>query len=344
MATPATGNRPTPERIFNTLNAHEQTAALLTAIELDIFSAIGAGANTAGAIAVKTGAAEKGARVLCDFMTVHGFLTKDHEGKYALTQESAFFLDRKSPACLASMAGFLGHKQTRARFDSLTEAVRKGGSVWSEGGDNTKPNDEFWVAFARSMAGLAVPSSQFIAALLRADEGKPCKVLDIAAGHGMYGITIATKNPKAEIVALDWPNVLSVAQENAQKFGVADRFSVRAGSAFEVEMGSEYDYVLLTNIFHHFDVPTCEKLMRRVQAALKPGGKAITLEFVPNEDRVTPPTAAAFSLIMLANTDSGDAYTFSEYEKMFRKAGFAKSTLHPVPEMPQQVIVSEKSA
>jgi len=343
MATPSTANRLTPERIFNTLNAHEQTAALLTAIELDIFSAIGAGANTAALIAAKTGATEKGARVLCDFMTVHGFLTKD-QGKYALTQESAFFLDRKSPACLASMAGFLGSKQTRTRFDTLTEAVRKGGSVWKEGGDNTKPNDEFWVAFARSMAGLAAPSSHFIAELIGAEEGRPCKVLDIAAGHGMYGITIARKNPRAEIVALDWPNVLSVARENAQKFGVGDRFSVRGGSAFEAEMGDGYDYVLLTNIFHHFDVPTCEKLMRRVQAALKPGGKAITLEFVPNEDRVTPPTAAAFSLIMLANTDSGDAYTFSEYEKMFRNAGFAKSTLHPVPEMPQQVIVSEKSA
>jgi SAM-dependent methyltransferase len=342
MATPATGSRPTPERIFNTLNAHEQTAALLTAIELDIFTAIGAGANTAAAIAAKTGAAEKGARVLCDFMTVHGFLTKDH-GIYALTEESAFFLDRKSPACAASMAGFLG-RQTRARFEALTAAVRKGGSVWSEGGDNTKPNDEFWVAFARSMAPLARPSSEFISGLLRAEEGKPCKVLDIAAGHGMYGITIARKNPKAEIVALDWPNVLSVAQENAQKFGVTGRFSARAGSAFEVEMGGGYDSVLLTNIFHHFDVPTCERLMRRVHAALKPGGKAITLEFVPNEDRVTPPTAAAFSLIMLANTDAGDAYTFAEYEKMFCNAGFAKSTLHPVPDMPQQVIVSEKSA
>jgi ubiquinone/menaquinone biosynthesis C-methylase UbiE len=342
MATPTTANRLTPERIFNTLNAHEQTAALLTAIELDIFSAIGAGANTAAAIAEKCGTTEKGARVLCDFMTVHGFLTKDY-GKYGLTQESAFFLDRKSPACVASMAGFLGHKQTRARFEMLTASVRKGGSVWSEG-DNTKPNDEFWVAFARSMAGLAVPSSEFIAALLRAEEGQPCKVLDIAAGHGMYGINIARKNPKAEIVALDWPNVLTVAQENARKFGVADRFSVREGSAFEVDMGVGYDYVLLTNIFHHFDMPTCEKLMGRVYAALKPGGKAITLEFVPNEDRVTPPTAAAFSLIMLANTEAGDAYTFSEYEKMFRNAGFAKSTLHPVPDMPQQVIASEKLA
>jgi ubiquinone/menaquinone biosynthesis C-methylase UbiE len=340
MAT-ATAGRPTPERIFNTLNAYQQTAALKTAIELDVFTAIGAGANTAAAIAAKTGAAEKGVRILCDYLTIQGFLTKD-QGRYALTQESAIFLDRKSPACAGSMAKFLGGEELRSNFESLTQAVRNGGSL-SSGRDNTKPNDEFWVAFARSMAPLTVPSSEFIAGLLRADEGKPCKVLDIAAGHGMYGITVARKNPKAEIVALDWPNVLTVAQENAKKFDVAERYSVRAGSAFEVEMGSGYDYVLLTNIFHHFDVPTCEKLMRRVHAALKPGGKAITLEFVPNEDRVSPPTAAAFSLIMLANTDTGDAYTFAEYEKMFRNAGFVKSTLHPLSEMPQQVVVSEKS-
>jgi len=343
MATPATANRPTPERIFNTLNAYQQTAALRTAIELDVFSAIGAGANTSAALAAKTGAAEKGVRILCDYLTVQGFLIKE-QGRYALTQESAIFLDRKSAACLGSMAGFLGTGFAKSNFDSLTEAVRKGGSVWREGHDNTKPNDEFWVAFAKSMAPLTVPSAEFISGLLRAEEGKPTKVLDIAAGHGMYGITVARKNPEAEIVALDWPNVLQVAQENAKKFGVADRYSVRAGSAFETEMGSGYDHVLLTNIFHHFDTAGCETLMRRVHEALKPGGKAITLEFVPNEDRVTPPVAASFSLVMLTNTDAGDAYTFSEYEKMFRNAGFAKSTLHPVPEMPQQVIVSEKSA
>jgi ubiquinone/menaquinone biosynthesis C-methylase UbiE len=342
MATPSTANRPTPERIFNALNAYQQSEALKTAIELDVFTAIGAGANTAAALAAKTGAAEKGLRVLCDYMTIQGFLTKDR-GKYALTQESAIFLDRKSPACVGSMSGFLGGKELRRNFDSLTQAVRKGGSV-SSGGDNTKPNDDFWVAFARSMAPLTVPSSEFIAGLLRVEEGQPTKVLDIAAGHGMYGITIARKNPKAQVVALDWPAVLEVAQENAKKFGVADRYSVRPGSALETDMGSGYDFVLLTNIFHHFDMSTCEKLMRRVQSALKPGGQAITLEFVPNEDRVAPPTAAAFSLITLANTDSGDAYTFPEYEKMFRNAGFAKSTLHPVPDMPQQVIVSEKSA
>lgn len=340
MATPSAASRPTPERIFNTLNAYEQTEALKTAIDLDVFTAIGEGADTAAAIAAKTGAAERGARILCDFLTIQGFLTKTAD-RYALTEESALFLDRRSPACLASMSQFLGSKWHKQNFERLTEAVRKGGTV-SQQGDNSKPNDEIWVLFARSMAPLTIPSAEFIAGLVRAEEGKPCKVLDIAAGHGMYGVTVAKKNPHAEIVALDWPNVLQVAQENAKKFGVADRYSVKPGSAFETEFGSGYDFVLLTNIFHHFDVPTCEKLMRKVHAALKSSGKAITLEFVPNEDRVTPPTTARFSMIMLANTDAGDAYTFSEYERMFRNAGFGNTTLHPVPEMPQQVLITEK--
>ncbi len=92
----------------------------------------------------------------------------------------------------------------------------------------------------------------------------------------------------------------------------------------KTDLGSDYDYVLLTNIFHHFDKPTCEILMKRVHGALKPGGKAITLEFVPDEGRVSPPTAAAFSLIMLVNTHDGDAYTFAEYNSDVWKCRICK--------------------
>ena len=340
MAAP-TVNRPTPEHIFNILSAYQQSAALKAAIDLDIFTAIGEGANTAAALAAKIGAAERGVRILCDYLTIHGLLTKE-DGRYALTQESALFLDRRSPACLATMAEFMGSEFNKKNFGALAAAVRKGGTASGEG-DNTKPKDEVWVTYARSMGTLAIPPAEFIAQLIRAGEGKACRVLDIAAGHGMYGITVARRNPNAKIVALDWPSVLEVAQENAQKFGVADRYSTRAGSAFEADLGQGYDFVLLTNIFHHFDKPTCEKLMRRAHAALNAGGRAITVEFVPNENRVSPPTSAGFSLVMLAGTDAGDAYTLSEYEKMFGNAGFVKTTLHQAPDMPQQVLVSEKA-
>jgi precorrin-6B methylase 2 len=313
---------------------------LRAGIELDVFSVIGAGAVAAAEVAAKTNASERGMRILCDFLTVMELLTKA-DGRYSLAPVSALFLDRSSPSCLATMTGFLSASWHKRNLESLTAAVRKGGSVGGEG-DNTKPQDEVWVAFARSMMPITVPAANFIAQLLRAPEGLPMKVLDIAAGHGNYGITIAKKNPNARIVAVDWPAVLAVAEENARAAGVSDRYAVKAGSALETELGSNYDFVLLTNIFHHFDQPTCEKLMRRVYPALKPGGKAITLEFVPNEDRVTPPAAAAFSLNMLIGTDAGDAYTLSEYKKMFANAGFADTDMQDVPNSPQRIMVTGK--
>lgn len=339
MAT-TTGPRPNPERIFNMINAHQQTAALRAGIDLGVFTAIADGARTAPAIAKAAQASERGVRILCDYLTVHGILTKD-AGGYGLTQDAAVFLNRHSPAYLGAMTGFLVNNAIVENFAALTEAVRTGKASGREG-DNTKPNDEMWVSFAKSMAALVTPNAMFLARLLGMAEKKSCKILDIAAGHGMYGITLAKQNPNARVAALDWPNVLNVAKENADKAGVGGQMEYRPGSAFETDMGNDYDYALLTNIFHHFQPATCEKLMRRVHQALKPDGTAVTLEFVPNEDRVTPPTSAGFSLVMLATTDTGDAYTLAEYEKMFQNAGFAKTTLHQVPDMPHQVLVSNK--
>jgi SAM-dependent methyltransferase len=135
---------------------------------------------------------------------------------------------------------------------------------------------------------------------------------------------------------------LAVAQENAEAAGVAGRFHKLPGSAFDVDFGSGYDVVLLTNFLHHFDVPTCESLLRKVHRALNPGGRVVTLEFVPNEDRVTPPLSASFSLQMLAGTPSGDAYTFSELDGMFRRAGFSRSEIHSLRRSPEQLVVSFK--
>jgi O-methyltransferase len=100
--------------------------------------------------------------------------------------------------------------------------------------------------------------------------------------------------------------------------------------------------VLLTNFLHHFDTATCETLLRKVHAALADGGRAFTLEFVPNEDRISPPEAAEFSMMMLGGSPSGDAYIFSELERMFSNAGFARSEIHPLPSSIEQVVISHK--
>ena len=334
-------SRPSPEHIFATLNAHQQTAALKTAIELDLFSVIDEGNHRCREIAKRLNASDRGVRILCDFLTVLGFLRKEDE-RYSLNEDAALFLSRRSPHYMGTIAEFLTDKQHHENLAHLADAVRRGGTTTGRG-NNLEPNDRLWVSFARSMAPLTVPTAIYIAQLVGAPELGAIRVLDIAAGHGMYGITIAQQNPKAQITAVDWPAVLEVAKENAAKAGVALRYTARSGSAFEAELGDGYDLVLLTNIFHHFDKETCVQLMRRAHQALKPDGRAVTLEFVPNEDRVSPPREAAFSLLMLVGTDAGDAYTFSEYKAMFQEAGFADTTIHRIPGMPQEVLLSQKS-
>jgi len=332
--------QPTPLLFFETANAYQRTAALRAAIELGLFTAIGEGQDTAAAAAKKCGAAERGVRILSDFLTVIGFMTKSGD-RYALTPDTAMFLDRRSPTYMGGAIRFLLSPHLTDGFKDLAAAVRKGGTIMPQDG-SLAPSHPMWVEFARAMAPMMGAAGEQIAGLLRAGEGKPWKVLDIAAGHGLFGIALAQKNPQAQVAALDWPTVLEVALENAEKAGVRNRYSTLPGSAFEVDYGSGYDIVLLTNFLHHFDVPTCEGLLRKVHAALAPGGRAVTLEFVPNDDRVTPPTSATFSMMMLGSTPAGDAYTFAELDRMARNAGFSRSELFPLPPTIQHVVISHK--
>ena len=194
--------------------------------------------------------------------------------------------------------------------------------------------------FAHAMVPMMMPAAMGIADVV--PSSGPVRILDIAAGHGIFGIVQAQRNPAAEVVAVDWPSVLAVATGNARRFGVADRHHTLPGSAFTVDCGTGFDIALITNFLHHFDIPTNVSLMRKVASALKPGGKAVILEFVPNDDRVTPPMAAGFALTMLAGTPAGDAYTLRDLQQIVQDAGFTGAvTTHPLP-TPETVVVATK--
>lgn len=340
MQTQDQAGGPTPQLFFQTANAYQRTQALKAAVELDLFTAIGGGKDSVETLAQRCGAAERGVRMLADYLTIQGFLTKEG-GKYRLTPDSALFLDRRSPAYMGPVLGFLHAPKFTEAFQNLTEAVRKGGTVAGEAG-TVAPEHPLWVEFAKSMVPMMAKPAEEIGIFVRQTQPEVKKVLDIAAGHGLFGIDIAKRCPQAEIVALDWPNVLTVAQDLAHQAGIQARYRTIAGDAFQQDFGTDYDLVLLTNFLHHFSMATCEALLRKVHRALTPGGRVITLEFVPNEDRVTPPPVAEFCLIMLATTPEGDAYTFKEYEQMFRAAGFIRTELHPVAGSIEQVLVSYK--
>jgi ubiquinone/menaquinone biosynthesis C-methylase UbiE len=323
------------------VNAYQRTEALRAAVELDLFTRVAAGQQTAAQLAAACQASPRGVRILADYLTIIGFLRK-RDDRYELTPDAEAFLNRQSPAYLGGALDFLLTAELRECFRHWTDAVRRGGTAVSDEGTVSHENP-IWEAFARAMAPLMHLPARLLADLVGGDAQQPLRILDIAAGHGLFGITMAQRYPQARVTALDWPKVLTVAAENARRAGVAARHTLLPGSAFDTDRGGPYDIVLLTNFLHHFDVPTCQRLAAKAHAALAAGGRALTLEFIPEPDRITPPSTASFALTMLATTARGDAYTFAEYEQIFAQAGFRRSEFHALPPTNQQAVVSYKS-
>jgi hypothetical protein len=333
-----------PLFFFDNINAFQKSAALIAAIELDIFTTLlqahSSREQTAEALAAKIGASEKGIRILCDFLALNGMLLKHHSASplawYEPTPDAAAFLDRRSPSALVHAPKFLAPPPLLAIADVLAASVRKGGTVTEQ---VTNENDPRWVDFARGIAPLTAASAAPIAELVR-QEG-PQKILDIAASHGLFGIACLKANPGAQVVAVDGEAVLEVGAENAQKAGVADRWRKLPGDAFAVEFDGGYDVALITNFLHHFEPEVNETFLRKIHASLNDGGKIVLLEFVPNDDRISPPIPASFALIMLTQTAQGDAYTYRQLCAMLENAGFRHVERHDPP-TPQTIITAMK--
>lgn len=336
MQPPATQTPPSLELVWENLMGFQRSAAMRAAIELDLFTAVAQGHTDVPSLARACQASERGIRILCDYMVVQRMLTKSG-GTYSLTPESQTFLSKTSPGYVGSAIGFMLLPSVVEGFATLTDAVRQGTTQLP--GHEMAHEHPMWRAFAEAMGPMARMPAKMIAERLAPRSGA-CKVLDVAAGHGWYGIAFAQVNPQAQIFGLDWPGVLEAAKKNAADTGVSDRYHTITGSAFNVDFGGPYDLVLLTNFLHHFDQATNVKLLAKARQALTPGGKVAVLEFVPSPDRTSPPPAAMFPLTMLVNTERGDAYTADEYRTMFAAAGFREPEFTPLPPTPQTLVVA----
>lgn len=328
-----------PELFVDSVLSYMKTAAIKSAVGLNLFTEIASGADSAEVLAKKTGAAPRGLAILCDYLTVNGFLEKSGE-RYALTPSSQAFLDARSPAYMGRVVEFLASPEMIGLFlENPLSYVRQGGS---EGLANVAPNNPIWVQFAKAMTAFMAPVAQGVAQHVAAWPQAPRRVLDIAAGHGLFGISVAQALPNAEITAVDWEGVLAVARKNAERGGVAARYRTIVGSAFEVDWGKDYDLVMLPNFLHHFDFETCAAFLKKVKGSLAPAGRAFAVEFVPDEDRISPHLPAIFSFVMLGSTPKGQAYTAAELDKMARAAGYKGASVIPLPPSPQSLVLFDR--
>ncbi|MCB1207019.1 MAG: methyltransferase domain-containing protein [Verrucomicrobiae bacterium] len=329
---------PSPQLLFETINAYQRTGAIKAAIELEIFTRIGESSRTAAEIAASCECPERGIRILCDNLAMIGFLGKSHD-RYSLTPDSAVFLDQNSPAYLGGMLPFLLNPAISGAFDDLASTIRTGRLHTSEHG-TTAPDHPVWIEFARAMGPMMVPTAHGAAELVTLDADRDTRILDISASHGLFGIAFAKRNPRARLVALDWEPVLSVTRQNAVEAGIADRFETIGGDAFTVDLEGDYDLALVPNFLHHFNVSDCVRFLKRIHAALRPGGRVLIIEFVPEDDRITPPEVASFSLVMLGSTPEGDAYSKSEYQRMLSEAGFRDVEVRSIVPTPQSAVIA----
>src|SRR5579883_1043801 len=182
----------TPAIVFEMLQAHQRTSALKAAIDLDVFRAVGEGPGDVASIARHCAASERGIRILCDFLTINGVLVKEN-GHYKHSQASAMFLDPRSPASLASIAQFLANPAMREPYANLAEIV-KSGRTNLPGDGSVEPENPIWVQFAETMAPMMAPMTGPLGNIVLEGLSGPVRVLDIAAGHGLFGIEIAKQN------------------------------------------------------------------------------------------------------------------------------------------------------
>lgn len=332
-------DEPSLEKVWSQLTGYQRTFALKAAVELDVFAHVGAGAGTIDELAKRCGAAPRGLRALLNHLVADGLLARDG-AHYRLTPTSETFLNPNGMSNIGSAAHFITSPMLVDSFARLTDAVRKGGTAVPEHG-TLAPEHPVWVDFARAMGPVAGMTGVLLANLLDIERAGALQVLDIAAGHGMFGIAVARMNPQVTVTALDWKNVLVVAEENARAAELGNRFRTLPGSALEIDFGQSYDIILVPNFLHHFDPATCERFLAKTRAALTPGGRTVIVEFVPDDDRSGPSDAVRFALVMLATTPAGDAYTYAEYKAMLRNAGFAGSTLHDLLPSPARVVIAQ---
>jgi ubiquinone/menaquinone biosynthesis C-methylase UbiE len=204
---------------------------------------------------------------------------------------------------------------------ALSEVVRTGQPAASV--NREKAGAEFFHDFVEDIFPMSYPSAQRLAEALEiAAAKKPVRVLDLAAGSGVWGIALAQKSPRVTVTAVDWPGVLDVTRKVAARLGVAGQFSFVAGDLATADFGRGHDIATLGHILHSEGQQRGRALLKKTFDALAPGGTIAIAEFLVDDARTGPPVSLIFAVNMLINTDEGDTWSFGEISGWLREAGF----------------------
>jgi (2Fe-2S) ferredoxin/predicted O-methyltransferase YrrM len=303
-----------PDRLDQMIRGYMPSRCLLTALELDIFTAVGDGAN-AEQIGAKINANPRAAAMLLNALVALGLLSKSGDD-YKNTPESARFFVQGSKDNHRN--GLLHTANIWHRWSTLTDAVRSGTRV-----PTSRDDTPAWTRnFIAGMQRHAKERAPLVVKALSTTGIR--RILDLGGGSGAYSIAFAKASPDVRCEILDIPEVVPLTAEYVSQAGASAQVSLRAGDMLQDDFGSGYDIVMLNAICHMFSEEQNRDIFRRAHQALAPKGRLVVQDFILNPDKTGPQQAALFSLNMLVNTDAGASYSEPEYTHWMKAAGFTE--------------------
>jgi ubiquinone/menaquinone biosynthesis C-methylase UbiE len=309
-----------PEQLLQMGMSYNAARTLTAGLQLGVFSHLAAGHATAAEVARSAAASERGMRMLLDALTALGLLTKGG-GRYRLTPAAERYLVRENPDYLGA---FLEDDSLWHSWGHLTEAVRTGRPPRAV--ERQTEAERFFPLLVRSLHVMnREPARRAAQALGAGTARRGLRVLDVACGSGVWGIAVAEADPEAHVTFQDFPGVLEHTRGYARRHGVEPRSDFLPGDLKKVDFGEgRFDVALLGNIAHSEGERSSRDLFRRLHRALRPQGRLVVIDLLPNEQRTGPPQPVLFALNMLVNTEAGDTYTLAEYTAWLTEAGFSR--------------------
>jgi len=312
----------TPERLMELSFAYAPPLIISAAAANKVFDALENGAKTAEQVAKETGASPRALRILMNALIGLDLLKKDRRGRYSLTPESAAFLISNKPGTHAGFFGTIA-PQLISRWLRLTDIVREGRPAVAVNQENE--GTEFFSQLVENIIPMSYPAAQKLGDHLKmAKTQDGIRVLDLAAGSGIWGIALAQKSPRVRVSAVDWAGMIPTTKRITEKYGVRDRFNFIEGDLLEADFGNGYDVATLGHILHSEGEDRSRKLLKKTFRALKSGGVIAIAEWLVNDQRTEPLHALMFAVQMLVNTEKGDTFSFNEIKSWLEDTGFKK--------------------
>ncbi|MGO9210950.1 MAG: methyltransferase [Terriglobales bacterium] len=299
-----------PDDVHEMIRGFMPSRAVLTALELDVFTAVADGA-AADLVAQRIQASRRGTEMLLNALAALKLLRKE-KGIFRNTPLSARFFADASPD--SSRKALLHTANIWHRWSNLTGSVLAGTPAPKTG------DGEWATTFIAAMDRNARERSQAVVNTVGAEGIR--RILDLGGGSAAYSIAFAKANSEVTAEVLDLADVIPLTQEYVRRAGLTDRIHARAGDMLLDPLGDGFDLVLLSAICHMFSPDENRALYQRAHAALAPGGRLLVQDFILEPEKTAPRFAALFSLNMLVGTRGGSSYSEPDYAAWLTAAGF----------------------